>query len=309
MGGYSMRQSVNGKKMRLSAGRVAFLAINYIFLTLITFICIFPIINVLAISFSASWAAGGGLVKFWPVGFTLNSYKYVLTKKEFYNSFFISLKRLGLGVAINMLLTVLSAYPLSKNKQRFGARSFYSMFFLITIIFGGGLIPWYMTIQAVGILDTIWALVLPSAVPVFNVILLMNFFRQLPDEIEESALLDGAGYWTALFRIAIPLSLPCIATLILFTTVNHWNSWFDGLILMNNPKRYPMQSYLQTVVTGLDAKLWRGLTLADIQMLSEINDKTTKAAQVFLAALPIFCVYPFLQRYFMTGIVLGSVKG
>jgi putative aldouronate transport system permease protein len=170
------------------------------------------------------------------------------------------------------------------------------------------LIPFYMTVKTLGLINSIWALVLPGAIPVFNVLLLMNFFRQLPQEIEESVFLDGAGHWTNLWRIQVPLSMPAIATLILFTTVGHWNSWFDGLILMNHPKNYPLQSYLQTIVTTIEQRL-TNMTAEDVKILSEINDRTTKSAQIFLAALPILSVYPFLQRYFMSGIVLGSVKG
>lgn len=292
-----------------SPGRKMFIIFNYLFLTIVTLICLFPLINVLAVSFSSSWAATAGMVKLWPVGFTLKSYAYVMQKAQFLTSFFISVERLGLGVVINMVLTILAAYPLSKDKKTLRARSFYAWFFLVTILFGGGLIPWYMTIRMAGMLDTIWALVIPGAVPVFNVILLLNFFRQLPKEIEESAFMDGAGHWTTLWRIYAPLSMPSIATLILFSAVGHWNAWFDGLILMNRPEHYPLQSYLQTVVRGLDSKFWGGLSTEEVQKLSDINDRTSKAAQVFLAALPILCIYPFLQRYFMSGIVLGSVKG
>ncbi len=292
-----------------SSGRKVFILFNYVFLSIVTFICLFPLVNVLAVSFSSSWAAGGGLVKLWPVGFTLSSYEYVMQKPEFAKSFIISVERLGLGVSINMILTVLAAYPLSKDKRTLRIRGFYAWFFLVTILFSGGLIPWYLTIRATGLLDSIWALVLPGAVPVFNVILLLNFFRQLPKEIEESAFMDGAGHWTSLLKIYLPLSMPCIATLILFAAVGHWNAWFDGMILMNKTEHYPLQTYLQTIVKGLDGRLWSSLSASDIKMLSEINDRTAKAAQIFLAALPILCVYPFLQRYFMSGIVVGSVKG
>lgn len=296
-------------KMYTSTSRNVFLIFNYLFLTLTTLICLFPLINVLSVSFSSREAAAAGLVKLWPVHFTLKSYIYVIHKPEFFKAFLISLERVGIGVLVNMFLTVLAAYPLSKDKKVLRARGVYAWYFLITILVGGGLIPWYMTIRAVGLLDSIWALILPGAIPVFNVILLMNFFRQLPKEIEESAFIDGAGHWITLWKIFVPLSMPSIATLILFSTVGHWNSWFDGLILMNRPEHYPLQSYLQTIVTVLDSKFLGSLSPDDIKMMSQVSDKTAKAAQVFLAALPILCVYPFLQRYFMSGIVLGSVKG
>lgn len=295
-------------KSKSSLGRKVFIFCNYSILLLTVFLCLFPLTHILAISFSSSWAATGGLVKLWPVGFTLKSYDYVMNKPEFLTSMAVSLKRVILGVGINMFLTILAAYPLSKEKKDLRLRGVYSWFFVVTILFSGGLIPFYMTVRTLGLIDSIWALILPGAIPVFNVILLMNFFRQLPKEIEESVFLDGGGHWTNLWKIQVPLSMPAIATLILFTTVGHWNSWFDGLILMNHPKNYPLQSYLQTIVTTIEQRL-TNMSADDVKILSQISDRTTKSAQIFLAALPILCVYPFLQRYFMAGIVLGSVKG
>jgi putative aldouronate transport system permease protein len=162
-----------------------------------------------------------------------------------------------------------------------------------------------MTIRMTGLLDSIWALVLPGAVPVFSVILLLNFFRGLPKEIEESAFMDGAGHWKVLWSIYVPLSMPALATIALFTLVGHWNSWFDGLILMNSPERYPLSSYLQTVVIDKTMTTMKG---NDWMSLAQISDRTAKAAQIFLGALPILLVYPLLQKYFVKGIVLGSVK-
>jgi len=172
-------------------------------------------------------------------------------------------------------------------------------------LFSGGLIPYYMVIKSVGLLDSIWALVLPGAVPVFNVILLLNFFCGLPKELEEAAFIDGAGYFRTLAKIILPLSTPSLATILLLTVVTHWNSWFDGLILMNSPEHYPLQSYLQTIIIQKD---FSELTDLNAEALRDISDRTVKAAQIFMGALPILVVYPFLQKYFMKGIVLGSVK-
>jgi putative aldouronate transport system permease protein len=157
----------------------------------------------------------------------------------------------------------------------------------------------------VGLLNSIWALVLPSAVPVFNIILLLNFFRGLPKELEESAFMDGAGYWTVLWRIYVPISLPAMATVGLFTMVGHWNAWFDGLIYMSTPDQYPLASYLQTIIKGIDLTKMTG---QDALTMAEVSDRTAKAAQIFVGTLPILLVYPFLQRFFVQGIVLGSVK-
>lgn len=286
--------------------RTLFIALNYTFLIAISILCLLPLIHVLAVSFSSSAAAMGGLVKLWPVQFTPSAYEYVLKKPEFLDALWITLKRVVLGVSISMFLTILTAYPLAKEKSKFRWRTLYAWLLVLTMLFNGGLIPWYMTIKSLGLLDSIWALVLPGAVPVFNVILLLNFYRGLPKELEESAFMDGAGHWTTLWRIYAPLSLPALATIGLFTIVGHWNSWFDGLILMNSPENYPLQSYLRTIIVGQDLTM---LTSTDLSLLQDLSEQTIKTAQIFLGALPIILVYPFLQRFFIKGIVMGSVKG
>jgi putative aldouronate transport system permease protein len=291
---------------RNSWGRKWFLAFNYTFLIVLALLCLTPLIHVLSISFSSSFAATAGIVKFWPVDFTIKSYEFILRKPEFLRAIGITLKRVVLGTSVSLLLTLLMAYPLSKEKKDFRFRTFYAWFFVFTILFSGGLIPWYITIKSTGLLDSIWALILPSAVPVFNVILLLNFFRGLPKEMAEACFIDGAGHWATLWRVYVPLSLPALATITLFTFVGHWNSWFDGLILMNSPEHYPLSSYLQTIVTKPNLT---SITAEEMKSLAGISDRTVKDAQIFLAALPLFIIYPFLQRFFMKGIVLGSVKG
>jgi len=290
---------------RFTMSRKMFVGFNYIFLTLLSVLCILPLIHVMAVSFSSSAAAAAGYVKLWPVEFTLESYKYVLGKKEFFESILMTIKRVGVGLIVNMVLTILVAYPLSKEVSKFRGRTIYAWVFVFTMLFNGGLIPLYMMVKYTGALDTIWALVLPQAVPIFNMILLLNFFRGLPKELEEAAFMDGAGHWKTLWKIYVPLSAPALATITLFTMVFHWNSWFDGLIFMNSPHNYPLQSYLQTVVIQQN---FNTTNLETIAQLSKVSDRTFKSAQILLGSLPILLVYPFLQRFFMSGIVLGSVK-
>ncbi|MEV5025615.1 carbohydrate ABC transporter permease [Paenibacillus sp. LPE1-1-1.1] len=290
---------------RFTLSRRLFIGFNYVFLTILSLICLMPLIHVLAVSFSSSSAAAAGYVKLWPVDFTLESYKYVLGKEEFFRSILMTIKRVSIGLIVNMVLTVLVAYPLSKEVQKFRGRTIYAWVFVFTMLFNGGLIPLYMMVKYTGILDSVWALVLPQAIPIFNMILLLNFFRGLPREMEEAAFMDGAGHWTTLWKIFVPLSAPALATITLFTMVFHWNSWFDGLIFMNSPQNYPLQSYLQTVVIQQN---FSSASLESIAELQKISDRTFKSAQIFLGSLPILLVYPFLQRFFMKGIVLGSVK-
>lgn len=280
--------------------------LNLAVLAVLALLCAFPIVHTLALSFSSASAAAGGRVTIWPVEFTTQAYRFVLDNPAFIRSFGISLLRVVVGVPINMIMTILVAYPLSRSSTEFRARGFFAWFFLITVLFSGGLIPWYMVIRQTGLIDKFWALIIPGALPVLNVILLANFFRGIPKELEEAAAMDGAGHWTILIRVLLPLSLPILATLTLFVAVGHWNSWFDGLILMNAPAKYPLQSYLQTVVINPDPRM---LTERDLALLQLISNRTTRAAQIFIAMVPILVVYPFLQRYFTTGVKLGSIKG
>jgi putative aldouronate transport system permease protein len=287
-----------------SVSRRVFFVVNYSVLTIATVVCIFPMLHVVAMSFSSKAAVNGGMVVAWPVNFTTATYQFVLKEPKFYNSFLISVERTLIGIVVNMLLTILAAYPLSMRKDKFHARGFYAWFFMVTMLFGGGMIPTYLVVYNTHLINSIWALIIPSAVPVFNVILLQNFFKELPDEISEAAFIDGAGYWMTLTRILVPISKPVMATLILFVAVGHWNSWFDGMIYMNDPNKYPLQTYLQTIVVQIDMK-----AVTNLSDVANIATKNSKAAQIVVAMLPILCVYPFLQKYFTKGIIMGSVKG
>ncbi|MEK5256535.1 carbohydrate ABC transporter permease [Paenibacillus sp. FSL F4-0125] len=288
-----------------SLGRKLFLIGNFIFLASVSLLCLMPIIHILALSFSSGQAASAGKVILWPVEFTTAAYANVFGKPEYLRAFLVSIQRVLMGTTISMFLTIITAYPLSKDSRQFRLRTFYSWFFVFTILFSGGLIPNYLTVKNLGMLDTIWALVLPGAVTVFNVILLLNFYRSLPKELEESSLLDGAGQFTTLWKIYVPLSLPALATTGLFTMVGHWNSWFDGMIYMNHPENYPLQTFLQTIIIKMD---FRFIKPERAELMLKLSDRTSRAAQIFVAAFPILIVYPFLQRFFIKGIVMGSVK-
>lgn len=289
-----------------SIGKKIFNICNMVILILLALLCLLPLLNILAISFSSSSAAGSGMVSFLPVDFSLKSYEFVLKKSEFWQAFWVAVKRVVVSVPFSLLLTILMAYPLSKSDNKFRGRKVYTSILVFTMLFSGGLIPWYMAISDLKLINSFWALVLPNAVSAYNTVILMNFFRQLPVELEEAASIDGASHWRILFQIVVPLSKPAIATIALFCIVTNWNSWFDGLLLMNSPSKYPLQSYLQTVIVNQDMSL---MSASDILTMGEVSNRTQKAAQAFVAALPILCVYPFLQKYFTEGLVVGSVKG
>ena len=289
-------------------GRKVFLAVDVIVILLLCLICMVPLLNLLAYSFSASQPIIENKVFLWPKEFTLKAYQYVLESKEFWSSVSVSVKRVLLGVPLNTLLTILVAYPLSKDERQFKARKYYVAYMLTVMLFNGGLMPTYYIVSKTKLIDTVWALIIPGAVPIFNCIVLMNFFRGIPSELEESAKLDGASQWQILWRIFIPISKPSLATLILFSLINHWNSWFDGLIYSNHTTNYPLQSYLQTLVTSTTEILAQGDVKA-IAKLVDINDTNMKAAQIFISVIPLMLIYPFLQKYFTTGLTMGSVKG
>ena len=295
-------------RKKTSMGRKVFLAVDVIVILLLCLICMVPLLNLLAYSFSASQPIIENKVFLWPKEFTLKAYQYVLESKEFWSSVSVSVKRVLLGVPLNTLLTILVAYPLSKDERQFKARKYYVVYMLTVMLFNGGLMPTYYIVSKTKLIDTVWALIIPGAVPIFNCIVLMNFFRGIPSELEESAKLDGASQWQILWRIFIPISKPSLATIILFSLINHWNSWFDGLIYSNHTTNYPLQSYLQTLVTSTTEILAQGDVKA-IAKLVDINDTNMKAAQIFISVIPLMLIYPFLQKYFTTGLTMGSVKG
>jgi putative aldouronate transport system permease protein len=284
-----------------SIGYKWFSVFNHIFLISIAILCVLPLIHVLAVSFSGKAAASANMINLLPVDFTLDAYEKTLTNPQFTQALFNSFFRTVLGTFIAMSVTIFAGYALSKE---FKSRNYYMWFLVFTMLFSGGLVPNYILISNLNMIDTVWALVLPGALSVFNLILLMNFFRTIPISLEEAARIDGAGFFKILFKIYLPLSMPGIATVALFTMVGHWNSWFDGLIYMMKAENYPLATFLQTIVVQQDMSK----ISADPSLLENLSQRTVQAAQIFIGALPILLVYPFLQKYFVKGIVLGSVK-
>lgn len=271
---------------------------------ILTAACLFPLINMVAISFSNKSAAAGNLVGLLPVDFTLSSYKTLLQEGQFWRSFGISVLRVVLGTALNLILVVLMAYPLSKSKREFRFRNIYMNFMIFAMLFSGGMIPIFITVKNLHLLDTIWSLILPGAVPIFNVILLMNFFKSVPKSLEEAAELEGCNKWQILFKIYIPISLPALATISLFSIVGHWNDFFGGLLYINKAANYPLQTYIQQLTVDIT----KVTNPAQLQSIADISNKTLNAAKIVVSTIPLLIIYPFLQKYFVTGMVMGSVK-
>lgn len=293
-------------KIKIRSSRKVFNVFNYTLLTMLALIAVVPLIYIISLSFSSSTAVDAGKVLLWPVDFTLYSYDFILRSKEFYTAFGMSVLRVVVGIVVNMLICLLMAYPLSRSQRSFPMRKYYVWLCLVTMFFRGGIVPTFMIVKYTGLMNSFWALIIPGTVNVFNMLILLNFFREIPTEMEESALLDGAGHMTILFRIFVPLAKPALATLVLFFFVAHWNSWFDGVLYLNDTAKYPLQTYLQGILSAPDMST---MTNEQLTMWAATSRKATGAAQLVLTTLPIMMVYPFLQKYYTKGLTLGGVKG
>lgn len=286
---------------RSSLGRKIFVICNTIFLVTVALLCLLPLLNLLAISFSGKSAANSGIVTFWPVDFTPLAYIKTFNNNNFVRSIVIALLRTAIGTLLSMFIITTAGYALSKE---FRGRTVLMWFFVFTMLFSGGLIPSYMVNTSLGLKNNFFVYILPGAFGCYNLILIMNFFKSIPKALEEAALIDGASFFTVLRKIYLPLSKAGLATVALFIMVGNWNEWFTGILYMSDTKNYPLASFLQVIVVQGNQQ---DLAL-DPSSAAAMSERTIKAAQVFIGALPILLVYPFLQKYFVKGIVMGAVK-
>lgn len=294
-------------KVKHSVSYYVYQVFNTVFLACVALSCIFPILHVLSMSLSSSSAAMAGRVAFAPVELSFAAYEYLMKKNDFFRSVGIAGMRVLVGTAVNMILIILTAYPLSRASTHFRARTFYMTYFAITMFLGGGLIPTYMVIKNLHLLNSFWALILPCAMNIWNVIIMMNFIRGLPRAVEEAAFVDGANHFQTLFRVILPMSKASLASLLLFSMIGHWNAWFDGMFYMNSPNKYPLATYLATQIIDNNQSMGN-MTPEQLAMLANLSNKTVRSAQLFISIVPILVVYPFLQKYFVSGITVGSVK-
>ena len=230
-----------------SFGSKAFKVINAIILILLAFSCFYPLWYTFCVSISSKAAAEGGLVTIYPIGSNVKSYSLIMGDSAFWNSFWISIKRVVIGTVWTMVVLIMMSYPLAKSKTEYKPRNVLMWILVFCMLFNGGTIPWFITVKNYGMIDTMAALVLAGSVPVFNVLLMMNFFRGIPGDLEEAARVDGAGPWRILWQIVVPCSKPVIATIVLFTSVGYWNEYFQGLVLMNKETNYPLQTYIRQI--------------------------------------------------------------
>ncbi len=265
---------------------------------------LYPLLNMLALSVSDAQTLKSSPIYLLPVGFSLESYKALLNDNRILLYYWNTVKYAAVGTVIMLLTTSLMAYPLSIPALR--GRKLISVILTITMFFGGGLIPYYVTIMRLKLIDTFWVMVIPGAISAYNVIVFKTFFMSIPESLKESAFLDGAGHLRVLFSIVLPLSKAVLATFALFSIVGYWNDYLTALLYLRDDKKYPIQLLIRRLLVLMDYK-----DASTAQMLKDfrsISTRTTKAAATIITVVPILCIYPFMQKYFAKGVLVGSIK-
>lgn len=280
----------------------------YFVIILAGIVCFYPLWNVVCVSLSSNVAVVQNKVTVYPIGLHFEAYRKLLEDKQFWISFGTSLKIVLIGLVINMTVSVLMAYPLSKNEKEFRGRNIYMGLLIFAMLFNGGMVPTYLLVKELGLINSVWALILTGAVPVFNIIMMKNFFEGVPKALEEAAMIDGATPLKILLRVYIPCSKPVIATVALFSIVGNWNDYFKGLIYMTKPKYYPLMSYIQNISVNLQELAESGASAEELMRASQVSGRNLDSAKIVVAVIPLLLIYPLLQKYLITGITIGSVK-
>lgn len=287
-----------------------FNCVNIILMILMSIIFIYPLILTLSLSFSTpKELIGVNNVMLLPKGFSFQSYAALLSDSSILRYYANTIFYAAAGTFLTIILTALLAYPLTCRE--FIGKKLINILLIITMFFGGGMIASYMNIRALHMIDTVWAIIIPSSISAWNVIMFVNFFNGIPESLRESATIDGAGHLRILFSIVLPLSTALIATISLFTAVGHWNSYFSALIYLNRNELYPIQIFLRKIMISMDLNTGNANLQTDMSRMLDMvnaNPRTVKAAAAIITMVPILCVYPFVQRYFTKGIILGAVK-
>lgn len=282
----------------------AFDVVLVILMILLSAIFIYPLLNMLALSFSDSQELKSLPVYLMPKGFSLESYKALLNDSRTILYYWNTIQYAAVGTVIMLLTTSLMAYPLSIPSMR--GRKLVSILLTITMFFGGGLIPYYVTIMQLGMIDSFWVMVIPGAISAYNVIVFKTFFMSIPESLRESAGLDGAGHFRILFQIILPLSKAVIATFALFSIVGYWNDYMTALLYLRDDTKYPIQLLMRRLLVLMDYK--DAYTAQLLKDYRAISSRTTKAAATIITVVPVLCVYPFMQKHFAKGVLVGSIK-
>ncbi|TLS51681.1 carbohydrate ABC transporter permease [Paenibacillus antri] len=288
--------------MRLSFGEKSFNALNYAFLTAAAATMIMPLLHLLAMSFSSPIAADSKKVFLLPVEFTTGSWAHILQTEELWRSFGITVYITVVGTLISMFFSLLTAFPLSRRE--FLLRKPVMLGIVITMIFNAPMIPFFLTVRELGLMNSLWALIIPGVIGTFNMIIIRTFFMGIPGELDDSARIDGCSDFRILFQIYLPLSKPVLATVGLFYAVGYWNTFQRAVLFLRDPSMWPLQMKLRSYLTTPEELAAVNLFLGDY----DFNTTTLKAATIIFATIPIILVYPYLQKYFVKGAMLGSLK-
>ncbi|MFB9273785.1 carbohydrate ABC transporter permease [Cohnella cellulosilytica] len=288
-----------------SAGDWLLDVVAYASMTLMGIVTLLPFMNVLSKAFSAEWAVVTGKVSFLPIDFQLDTMKFVVTGQPFLNAFAISIYITLAGTVISLAVTAITAYPLSKKEIK--GMKWMMIVFVFTMLFSGGLIPSYMLIKHLNLINNVWAVILPGVVNVFNLLIVKSYYETLPESLEESARIDGASNLGIVFRIIIPLSLPVLATICLFIAVGYWNEYFNPMLYLTQADLKPLQVYMRDLV--MDAQGSSDMLYRNSDDLLNVTPEGVRSATIIASTVPIVLIYPFLQKYFIKGVLIGSVKG
>lgn len=291
--------------MKSTQGEKVFYAINYMVLIIIGLSCVLPLVHVFSLSLSDRHAIASGSVIFWPVNLDTDGYRALFKETPITTALVNSVVITVVGTVLNMLFTVLGAYPLSK--RYFIGRRFYSFAVIFTMIFSAGVIPSYLVIKALGLLNGYGSLWLPGLISVWNLMVLRSFFEGLPEELEEAARIDGCSEWRLILQIVIPLSVPVLAALSLFYGVAHWNAFMSVLIYINDSAKYNLAVLVQQMIQN--QTLMQEVAVHDPGLANNITPEGVKAAGVVVMTVPMLVIYPFVQKYFVKGVMIGAVKG
>lgn len=293
-------------KYKEGIGSRLFDVFNYLLMILLIIIMLYPFLNVLAVSMSDPQSIAMGKVSWFPRGFNIEGYQLILSSRQTWIAYWNTIVYAFIGTTISLICTSLMAYPLSINN--FVAKKFITIYLAITMFFSGGLIPTYLLIRDLGMINTLWVMVIPGAISAWNVIVYRTFFKGISPELRESAYLDGANDITILFKIILPLSKALLATFALFSIVGHWNTWFAALIYLSDENRFPIQMILRRIlfIAGPSETHEMAATMISARL---VHPRNIQMAVIIVTVAPILCVYPFLQKHFVKGVMIGSIKG
>jgi putative aldouronate transport system permease protein len=297
------------RRIKISFGERLFRFINAALVFLFILTVILPFVNVLALSFNEGTDSARGGVSLWPRKFSLDNYRDVFSDEYLLSSYRVTVLRVVIGTVVSVLLTAMAAYAL--KFRTLPGRRFWSMMILFTMLFSGGVVPYYILLKSIGLTNTFLVYIIPWLYSAWNIILMRTFFLTIPESLEESAMIDGANHLRVFFSIILPLSKPIISVIALFNGVAHWNDWFSGAFYVSEKSLHPLQTVLRAMLMSAEAMRRRMVIIYSGQsgQLLTVTTESLKMATIIVATAPVICIYPFIQKYFVQGVMIGSIKG